>query len=111
MRHRVHTRSIRGDSQAQHNCIAAMLTVTPVECDRVRKTNESPPRVAVYDVIAAVKNSDQNYAGQMYKCLLDAGKRQSFAVSVRGSSRAVRRSQLRQLWPTSGAPSVATCDP
>ncbi len=41
---------------------------------RVRKTNENPPRAAVYDVIAAVKNCDQNYAGQIYKRLLDAGK-------------------------------------
>ena len=41
---------------------------------RVRKTKESPPRAAVYDVIAAVKNCDQNYAGQIYKRLLDAGK-------------------------------------
>ena len=41
---------------------------------RVRKTNENPPRAAVYDVIAAVKNCDPNYAGQIYKRLLDAGK-------------------------------------
>ena len=41
---------------------------------RVRKTNENPPRAAVYDFIAAVKNCDQNYAGQIYKRLLDAGK-------------------------------------
>ena len=37
--------------------------------------------------------------------------RQSFAVSVRGSSRAARKSQLRQPWQTSGAPSAATCGP
>ena len=41
---------------------------------RVRKTKESPPRAAVYDVIAAVKNFDQNYSGHIYKRLLDAGK-------------------------------------
>ena len=41
---------------------------------RVRKTNENPPRAAVYDVIAIAKNCDQNYAGQIYKRLLDAGK-------------------------------------
>ena len=41
---------------------------------RVRKTKEDPPRAAVYDVIAAVKNCDQNYAGHIYKRLLDAGK-------------------------------------
>ena len=41
---------------------------------RVRKTKEDPPRAAVYDVIAEVKDCDQNYAGQIYKRLLDAGK-------------------------------------
>ena len=41
---------------------------------RVRKTSENPPRAAVYDVIAVAKNCDQNYAGQIYKRLLDAGK-------------------------------------
>ena len=41
---------------------------------RVRKTKESPPRAAVYDVIAEVKDCDQNYVGQIYKRLLDAGK-------------------------------------
>eukprot|EP00959_Pyramimonas_sp_CCMP1952_P291017 6087572-Pyramimonas_sp.AAC.1 len=40
-----------------------------------------------------------------------ASVRQSFAVSVRGSPRAARRSQSRQPWQTSGAPSVATRDP
>ena len=37
--------------------------------------------------------------------------RQSFAISVRGSSRAARKSQLRQPWQTSVAPSAATCGP
>ena len=41
---------------------------------RVRKTKEDPPRAAVYDVIAEVKDCDQNDAGQIYKRLLDAGK-------------------------------------
>ena len=41
---------------------------------RVGKTSEKPPRAAVYDVIAIAKNCDQNYAGQIYKRLLDAGK-------------------------------------
>ena len=41
---------------------------------RVRKTKEDPPRAAVYDVIAAVKNCDQNCAGQIYKRLLDTVK-------------------------------------
>ena len=41
---------------------------------RVRKTSENPPRATVYDVIAVAKNCDQNYAGQIYKRLLDAGK-------------------------------------
>ena len=38
-----------------------------------RRTTENPPRVAIYDVIALIKKCDQNYAGQIYLRLLDAG--------------------------------------
>ncbi len=41
---------------------------------KARKTNESSPRVAVYDVIAMVKRCDNNYAGQIYMRLMKAGK-------------------------------------
>ena len=42
--------------------------------EKTRKTNESSPRVAVYDVIAMVKRCDNNYAGQIYMRLMKAGK-------------------------------------
>ncbi len=51
----------------------APLTLEGMQC-RARKTAESPPRVAVHDVIAMVKTCDQNYAGQVYMRLLTAGK-------------------------------------
>ena len=40
----------------------------------VRKTNEHPRRVAVYDVIALLKKCDNNYAGQLYSRLLQEQK-------------------------------------
>ena len=50
---------------------------------RVRKTKEDPPRAAVYDVIAEVKDCDRNYAGQIYKRLLDAAKVPEVAEATR----------------------------
>ena len=41
---------------------------------KARKTNEIPPRIAVYDVIAMVKRCDQDYAGKCYMRLLNAGR-------------------------------------
>ena len=41
---------------------------------KARKTTETPPRVAVYDVIAMAKGCDQEYAGKCYMRLLSAGK-------------------------------------
>ena len=38
-----------------------------------RKTNEIPPRVSVYDVIAAAKNCDGKVAGQTFRRMLEAG--------------------------------------
>ena len=41
--------------------------------DGVRKTHEIPPRVSVYDVIAKVKGCSSNYAGNLFRRLLDSG--------------------------------------
>lgn len=44
-----------------------------VATDGLRKTREVPPRVSVYDVIAKVKGCSSNYAGQVFRRLLDSG--------------------------------------
>ena len=36
----------------------------------IRKTNEAPPRAAVYDVIAAVTGMNGNHAGKAYRDLV-----------------------------------------
>ena len=41
--------------------------------DGFRKTREVPPRVSVYDVIAKVKGCSSNYAGNVFRRLLDSG--------------------------------------
>ena len=38
-----------------------------------RQTTERPPRVSVYDVIAAAKGCDGNHAGMLFRRMLVAG--------------------------------------
>ena len=42
-----------------------------VATDGLRKTCEAPPRISVYDVIAKVKGCSLNYAGNVFRRLLD----------------------------------------
>ena len=44
-----------------------------VATDGLRKTCEAPPRISVYDVIAKVKGCSLNYAGNVFRRLLDSG--------------------------------------
>ena len=41
--------------------------------EKVRKTGENPPRIAVVDVIAAVKGCDVHYAAQLLRRMISAG--------------------------------------
>jgi len=44
-----------------------------VATDGIRKTRELPPRISVYDVIAKVKGCSSNYAGNVFRRMLDSG--------------------------------------
>ena len=41
---------------------------------KARKTNEVPPRVAIYDTIAVAKGKDNKYASDLYMRYLGEGK-------------------------------------
>ncbi len=49
-----------------------MVTLESLSQD-ARRTNETPPRVSVYDVIATAKNCDGKAAGQTFRRMLEAG--------------------------------------
>lgn len=49
-----------------------MITFESLTQD-ARKTQEVPPRVSVYDVIAAAKGCDGNVAGMMFRRMVQAG--------------------------------------
>ena len=41
--------------------------------EMARRTTETPPRVSVYDVIAAAKGCDGNVAGEVFRRMLHSG--------------------------------------
>ena len=56
-----------GDSVAAK--LAALLGRRIEDVARIRKTDEEPPRAAIYDVISAVTGLNGNHAGKAYRDL------------------------------------------
>ena len=47
--------------------LATLLNKEATEIGSIRKTNETPPRVSIYDVVSAITGMDGNHAGNAYR--------------------------------------------
>jgi len=69
-------REARSFAKPYHNSLVGAMSLQTVTLESLsqaaRKTNEVPPRVSVYDVIATAKSCDGKVAGQTFRRMLEA---------------------------------------
>ena len=70
-------RGARSFAKPYHTALVVPMSLQPVTLENLtqaaRRTNEIPPRVSIYDVIAAAKGCDGNEAGRTFRRMLQAG--------------------------------------